>query len=161
MLNNKKGFTLVEILIVIAVIAILIGIAIPRFSGMREHAIITQAQAETRTLKTAIEGARVSKGSFPEGDDTPVATYYGNDTWLETSPETPRIIDAPLDDPYTADSDEYYYRRGTNSTGENYYAVCARGDDGDDDVGNSDLNDGVLTAAEKDDDICATNAASS
>jgi general secretion pathway protein G len=156
-----KGFTLVEILIVIAILAILIGIAIPRFRGMQEQAILTQAQAETRTLKTAIESARVNKGSYPVGDDTPAATYYANTTWLTTAPVTPRLIDQALDDPYTAATDEYYYRRGTTAAGQNYYAVCSRGSDGAIDVTNAELNDGILTSAERDDDVCATNTAPS
>ena len=37
-LNNKKGFTLMEMLIVVAIIAILIAIAIPTFSSAMEKA---------------------------------------------------------------------------------------------------------------------------
>jgi general secretion pathway protein G len=159
--KSSRGFTLIEILIVIAILAILIGIAIPRFRGMQEQAILTQAQAETRTIKAAIESSRVNKGSYPAGVDTPAATYFINTTWLTTAPVTPQMIDEALDDPYTAASDEYYYRRGTTAAGQNYYAVCSRGSDGGIDVTNAELNDGILTAAEMDDDVCATNAASS
>ncbi|SHH46351.1 type II secretion system protein [Tepidibacter thalassicus] len=37
-LKNKKGFTLVELIIVIAVLGILVGIAVPKFSGIQENA---------------------------------------------------------------------------------------------------------------------------
>ena len=36
--NNKKGFTIVELVIVIAVIAILAGVLIPTFSGIVKNA---------------------------------------------------------------------------------------------------------------------------
>jgi len=35
----NRGFTLVELLVVITVIAILLGITIPRFKGMQDEAI--------------------------------------------------------------------------------------------------------------------------
>ncbi|MFA4858719.1 MAG: prepilin-type N-terminal cleavage/methylation domain-containing protein, partial [Candidatus Margulisiibacteriota bacterium] len=44
----KKGFTLVELLIVMAVIAILIGIAIPSFRGMQQEAWKTQCEGDVR-----------------------------------------------------------------------------------------------------------------
>ncbi len=51
----RKGFTLIELIIVIAVIAILIGIALPRFKGMQDEGNIAKAKGELRTLQTAIE----------------------------------------------------------------------------------------------------------
>ena len=48
--NNKKGFTIVELVIVIAVIAILAGVLIPTFSGIvknaKESAVLQEASAE-------------------------------------------------------------------------------------------------------------------
>ncbi len=53
---GKKGFTIIELLIVIAVISILVGIALPRFRGMQEEGKIAQAKGELRTIQTAMEG---------------------------------------------------------------------------------------------------------
>ena len=56
MFNKRcKGFTIIELLIVIAVISILVGIALPRFRGMQEEGKIAQAKGELRTLQTAME----------------------------------------------------------------------------------------------------------
>ena len=52
---SKKGFTILELLIVISVIAILTGIALPRFKGMQDEGNIAKAKGELRTLQTAVE----------------------------------------------------------------------------------------------------------
>ena len=46
--NNKKGFTLAELLIVVAIIAILVAIAIPVFSAQLEKAKIATDKANIR-----------------------------------------------------------------------------------------------------------------
>ena len=54
-MKRSKAFTLIELLIVMAVIAILIAIAIPSFRGMQTEARQTKAQGDTRVLKIAVE----------------------------------------------------------------------------------------------------------
>lgn len=39
-LKNKKGFTLIELIVVLAVLAIILAIAVPRFMGVRESAAL-------------------------------------------------------------------------------------------------------------------------
>jgi prepilin-type N-terminal cleavage/methylation domain-containing protein len=51
----RKGFTILELMIVIAVIAILVGIALPRFKGMQDEGNIAKAKGELRMLQTAVE----------------------------------------------------------------------------------------------------------
>lgn len=51
-LKNKKGFTIVELVIVIAVIAILAAVLIPTFGGVIEKANYSAAQQEARNLYT-------------------------------------------------------------------------------------------------------------
>ena len=50
--NNKKGFTIVELVIVIAVIAILSAVLIPSFSGIIGNAQKTTAAQEARNMYT-------------------------------------------------------------------------------------------------------------
>ena len=51
--KNKKGFTIIELIVVIAIIAILAAIAIPTFVGLTEKANAAVAQADARSLATA------------------------------------------------------------------------------------------------------------
>ncbi len=51
----KKGFTLVELMIVIAIIAILAGIGIPAFSKMKDRAAVRAAMLSIKGLRKAID----------------------------------------------------------------------------------------------------------
>lgn len=62
---SKRGFTILELLIVISVIAILVGIALPRFKGMQDEGNIAKAKGELRMLQTAIESYKVHYGALP------------------------------------------------------------------------------------------------
>lgn len=62
---GRKGFTLLELLIVIAVIAILVGIALPRFKGMQDEGNIAKAKGEMRTLSTAIQSYYIHNNAMP------------------------------------------------------------------------------------------------
>jgi len=52
-LNKEEGFTLVELLIVIAILGILIILAVPRMSGITDVAKQRVIEANIRTLKSA------------------------------------------------------------------------------------------------------------
>ena len=54
-LRCRKGFTLVEIMIVVLIIAILLAIAIPNFLASRERSRATTCQANMRQMDTAKE----------------------------------------------------------------------------------------------------------
>jgi general secretion pathway protein G len=62
---GRKGFTIIELLIVIAVISILVGIALPRFRGMQDEGKIAQAKGELRTFQTAMESYCIHTGAYP------------------------------------------------------------------------------------------------
>lgn len=64
--NKKKGFTLLELLVVLAILAILIAIAVPVYKGQKEKAAITAHNANVRVLETAVESYRQDKGVIPE-----------------------------------------------------------------------------------------------
>ena len=71
---RRKGFTILELLIVIAVIGILVGIALPRFKGMQDEGNIAKAKGDLRTLQTAVESYAIHTGGNPPAALTTVQT---------------------------------------------------------------------------------------
>ena len=53
-LNNKKGFTLIELMIVIAIIGILAAIAIPNFIAYRNKSFCSRAESDANAIAAAI-----------------------------------------------------------------------------------------------------------
>ena len=77
---TSDGFTLIEMMIVIVVIAILLGVLLPQFRGTQDEAAINRAKSELRTIATAIESYYIHNSN----------TLPTNLTALITA--TPRII---------------------------------------------------------------------
>lgn len=67
--KKKKGFTLLELLVVLAILAILIAIAIPVYKGQKEKAAITAHNANVRVLETAVESYKQDHGKLPDNLD--------------------------------------------------------------------------------------------
>ena len=64
--NNKKGFTIVELVIVIAVIAILAAVLIPTFTGVTERAEANAAMQNARNAWTEYMTEHADKADYEE-----------------------------------------------------------------------------------------------
>ncbi len=67
--THQKAFTLIELLIVVAIIAILFAIAVPNFLEAQTRAKVTRVKAEMRSHATALEAYRIDNNRYPMPDD--------------------------------------------------------------------------------------------
>lgn len=95
--NRKKGFTLIELMIVIGVIGLLTSIVMPRFTGSTDAAKAAQVHGNLHNIQEAIDMFNVAEGEYPKyGED--IGAGNGGNTFSETfekyyskgrMPETP------------------------------------------------------------------------
>jgi general secretion pathway protein G len=81
--NCRRGFTLIEIMVVVIILGILAGIVVPRLLDEPDEARRTKAQVQIRSLEEALAMFKLHNGFFP-------STEQGLQA-LVTKPQTGRI----------------------------------------------------------------------
>ena len=81
--RSRRGFTLVEIMIVVAIIVLIAAIAIPGFANLRTTAATNSCKANLRQISGAVTAYAVDNGSDP----TTVAMMTPN--YIKTEPHCP------------------------------------------------------------------------
>ena len=78
---KRRSYTLVEILMVVGIIAILVGLAIPVLNSARSSARLNKASAECNSIALAIKNFETEYGQMPnpaaasDGASAPTATF--------------------------------------------------------------------------------------
>jgi prepilin-type N-terminal cleavage/methylation domain-containing protein len=145
--RTTRGFTLVEIMIVVGIIGVLAGIAIPAFQKARLQARISRVKNDLRVLSSAIDkmafdtmqwpgGLRAGDPANPEIRDLSAdsAGLVFNDSgtftrwngpYIDVVPEDPRDSDYFFDPDYRIDGQDYAVvgSFGPNKDGPNVYDV--------------------------------------
>ena len=86
-MKNQKGFTLIELMIVVAIIAILAAIALPAYSNYTKKAKVSEVILAASSLRTDVSEYVASNNALPGEDWKPdfVATkYVSGVTWNGT-----------------------------------------------------------------------------
>lgn len=73
----NKGFTLIELMIVVAVIGVLAAIAIPQYQNYVAKGELGAALSAVSSLKTNVEDVVVNKGTFPTAATADAAKPFG------------------------------------------------------------------------------------
>lgn len=68
--SRQAAFTLIELLIVVAIIAILAAIAVPNFLEAQTRAKVTRIKADMRALSTALESYVLDHNNYPDRNPT-------------------------------------------------------------------------------------------
>jgi len=63
--RQRSGFTLIELIVVLAIIATLIAIALPRYQGSVENAKVVALQGNLRALRDSIDRYHDDKARYP------------------------------------------------------------------------------------------------
>jgi general secretion pathway protein G len=63
--KDQRGFTLIELMVVIVILGILAGLIIPRIMGRPEEAKIAKARMQIESIETALKLYKLDNGNYP------------------------------------------------------------------------------------------------
>jgi type IV pilus assembly protein PilA len=112
--KNEKGFTLIELMIVIAIIGILAAIAIPQFSAYRIRSYNSSSQADLRNAATAQEAYFVDWDTY--ADTTSKLVAHTNAYGYFPTPKVILTIVAG-----STDTQGYFMKAWNNSGDRSFY----------------------------------------
>jgi len=114
--GGSKAFTLVEILVVVAVIGILAGIVLAAAGGVQKKAARDRAKAEINMICVAVENFKTATGAYPSNSGNFSTNFYANLTnfiSFKTNQITGIDTNLALLDPYGS---PYRYRSPARSS---------------------------------------------
>ena len=114
--NEDEGFTLIELMVVLLIIAILLAIAIPTFLGARNTANARSSQENLRNALTAEQSYWTSNQTF-DGTPSDMQALEPSLGWTSTAPTT-------------AGGNAVYMTLGNNTTSGDTIFLQAYGKDG-------------------------------
>jgi general secretion pathway protein G len=131
--NKEKGFTLIEIMLVVVIISILVTVVLPRLAGRTEQARVSSVRLQIETIGMALDAFELDNGRYP-------ATAEGLQS-LRTNPSNMKKWNGPYlkkdipEDPWS--NPFVYVCPGTHNNDYDLYSFGPNGTDGGgDDLGN-------------------------
>jgi general secretion pathway protein G len=136
-LNNEKGFSMIEMMVVLIIIAVLMAGGIKFYLGYIENSRVTKAKAQISTMQAALDAYYAEKAEYPNGDELESALLNAG-----IKVKTPGEGGADLEqkDPwaenykYNVSGDKYVVYTGKNDVqGKDNTYVAGRGTSGESD----------------------------
>ncbi len=125
----ERGFTLIELMLVIVILGILAGVAVTNLTGVGEDARRTRAQSDIATIQNAIRMFEISMGKYPSDEEGIEELTKKTDEHKAFLPQVPK-------DPW---GEPYGYREESEHE-QDFPDVWSNGKDKqegtDDDIGN-------------------------
>jgi general secretion pathway protein G len=121
--RGQGGFTLVELLLVLTILAILAGIVLPKMTGNTERARETSAVTQIQSFGTALDAYEVDNGNYPRQLQDLVVKPRDALAWH--GPYVEKIPTDPWQKPYM-----YQYPGRRNASGAKGYDLYTTGPDG-------------------------------
>ena len=86
----RRGFTLIEILIVVVILGILAAIVIPQFTNASQEAAESSVKSQLQTVRSQVELFRVrNNGNLPADFNDLMLPPNGEDAYLQKTPTLP------------------------------------------------------------------------
>ncbi|MGI9257478.1 MAG: type II secretion system major pseudopilin GspG [Gammaproteobacteria bacterium] len=135
MRGSQRGFSLIEIMVVVVIIGLLAAIIAPNVIGNIDRALVTRAESDIRSIETALNLYRLDNFRYPSGDEG-LAALVSN-PGEAAAPNWKQLLTSIPIDPWNR---EYLYEYPGQQREFDIYSLGADGTQGgeelDADIGN-------------------------
>lgn len=84
-LNNERGFTLIELMVVVVILGILASVAIPKFANQKDKALEVKTQVDIRIIQNAVDLYFLDYNVYPSNTGVLVNDGYFKDNPLQNN----------------------------------------------------------------------------
>lgn len=137
--RHRAGFTLMEVLLVLAIILVIAAMVVPQLMGRQKKAMIDRAKVDIKAIESALQMYSTDHaGNLPEGSGSDFLKQFTVSRTNEQGEKEPAVLTKHIDPwghPYNY---EYPTQRFGDGTGDTRPAIWSNGPNGNDEQGEGD-----------------------